>query len=185
MNDEQTKVVMQKFFEVFTYHKDEPDVVTVLKVISQDQQFFTAPFSRGRIDRFTYDGSLAVACMEGYKALRFLDKIAFEMYGGEPFTNRAVLCYLIAMTGRWKDFSDGKLVYADEGFGTTNCSAITNGVANANILGIKLTSSEVLAVSKHNRSLFELFREFEGFSREWWILNQTMTYLHIANRNLV
>jgi len=184
MNEEQRNTLMQKFFEIFTHHKEESDIVRILQTISEDQGFFEAPFSRARNDKFTYDGSLSVACMEGYKALRFLEKIAIEIYGGDPFTNRAVLCFLIAMTGRWKDLSTGDYVYRVEGFGTTKCSAITNGVVNANILGIKLASSEVLAVSKHNRSLFELFGEYEGFCREWWVLNQIMAYLHVANRGL-
>ena len=142
----------------------------------QGQGFWRAPFSSTH-GRWDIDGGLAEATLLGYRAFRFLEKTAEQLYTKVDL-DRMTGLYLSLVTARWCDLRTMAPVFDQK----NRASITSTSVANAVSMGIDLRPVEVQALTGWFLSRLEMVENHEGFTPEWWIISETMSWLYVANR---
>lgn len=156
-----------------------PKLTDVVRYLASDQAggFYLAPFNRNPKSRFAVDGGLVQAMLQGYKALRLLERTATALFSPVQL-DRLVLLYVVLMISRWADLRDGKVIFSDQG---ARGSISTTTLTNCLVFGITdLTAAEVQAITSWARGRTEMVGAHEPFNPAWWVLNQTMDFVFIA-----
>ena len=157
-----------------------PKLTDVVRYLASDQAagFYQAPFNRNPKSRFAVDGGLIQAMLQGYKALRVLERTATALFSPVN-VDRLVMLYVVLMLSRWADLREGKAIFTDlrEARGSIATTALTNCM----VFGITdLSAAEVQAIVSWARGRTEMVAAHEPFNPTWWVLNQTMDFVFIA-----
>lgn len=148
------------------------------KFLASDQAkgFYESGFHQRRGSRWNGPGTLSRAFVQGYVALRILERTSNELYS-QVNLDRLVLCYSLAMVSRWADLRTGQIVLTD-GVERAKGSMVTIALANMFAFGIHdLSAAEIQAVTCWNKSKTTMIEDHEPFTPLWWIMNQTFEFI--------
>ncbi len=159
MNPENRTNLLKTFLPMMAEHQSDPDVLKILGVICKDDEFFAAPYSVNPKKTLVYPGSLALATMQGYKAIRAIEKVSKILYPKyEVSVDRMVLCLLLLMAGR----------FCSE---PSSSTSISTALHLSSQLKIRLSREEIHAISQAT----------DEFTIEWWIISQAIQAIEVEN----
>lgn len=145
-------------------------------IADQSAGFWKAPFSGGR-GRWDCEGGLAEAMLVGYRALRMLEQTVDKVYT-KVDVDRVVALYLSLITARWVDLRSMVPTFDNRNHASFTSTAVANAVA----IGMEIRPVEVQAIIGWHLSRLEMAGNHEGFTPEWWVISETMSFLFVANR---